>query len=52
MKSSMVLFSSWMATDPRRAKLVIGGIAVVMMLLGLGAGYEDALAGKATSGVH
>jgi len=50
MKSSMVLASSWLTSDPRRAKLVVAGVAVLMMLIGLGAG--EAFAGPATGGVH
>jgi hypothetical protein len=52
MKSRLVLASTWLATDPRRVKMLIAGVAAFMMLIGLGTGYEEALAGKATSGPH
>ncbi|MBZ0301805.1 MAG: hypothetical protein K8J31_18805 [Anaerolineae bacterium] len=52
MKSSMILMTSWLAADPRRTKLLLTASAVMLMLLGLGSGHEQALAGKATGGVH
>ena len=51
MKNSMVMVSSWMATDPRRAKVVLTAIAVIMTLVGLSAGHGDVMAGRATAGI-
>ena len=51
MKNSMVMVSSWMATDPRRAKVVLTAIAVVVTLIGLSTGHGDVLAGRATAGI-
>lgn len=52
MKSSIVLASSWLAADPRRSRAVVAGVAVILVLLGLSTGYEDAFAGLATGGPH
>ncbi len=52
MKSSMILASSWLTSDVRRTRAMVAGVAVILVLLGLGAGYEDAFAGLATGGPH
>ena len=52
MKTSSILLTSWFNADPRRAKMVFASVAAILMLVGLGTGYEEALAGKATTGPH
>ena len=52
MKSSMILFSSWLSADPRRTKIMLAGAAILMLVAGLGGSVEDVLAGKGTAGVH
>jgi hypothetical protein len=52
MQASIINVTSWLNTDTRRIKLILIGIATVTMLLGIGAGFDDVLAGKATGGPH
>lgn len=49
MKNSMMLVSSWFASDSRRIRIALIGLAGIALVLGL---QEPAFAGPATSGVH
>ena len=49
MKNSMVLFSSWFASDSRRIRVALVGLTGIAVALGL---HETAFAGSATIGIH
>jgi hypothetical protein len=52
MQASIINMTTWLTMDTRRIKFILIGVATVTMLLGIGAGFEDVLAGKATGGPH
>ena len=52
MRASILNTTAWLTTDSRRIKYVFIGIAAITMLLGIGGGLEDVLAGRATGGPH
>ncbi len=52
MQATIINATAWLTTDTRRVKYMLIGLATITMLLGIGGGLEDALAGKATGGPH